>query len=41
LLTVGGLTQPITNVSVSFYMTHTFDADLTISLVGPDGTTIR
>ena len=36
-LTVSGLAQPITNVSVSFYLTHTFDADLTISLIGPDG----
>ena len=39
-LTVSGLTGPITNVTVSFYLTHTFDADLTISLVGPDGTTV-
>ena len=39
-LTVSGLTRPIRNVSVSFHLTHTFDADLTISLVGPDGTTI-
>ena len=28
------------NVSVSFYLTHTFDADLTISLIGPDSTII-
>ena len=40
-LAVAGLTQPIRNVSVSFYMTHTYDADLTISLVAPDGTITR
>jgi subtilisin-like proprotein convertase family protein len=33
--------KPITNVTASFYLTHTFDSDLTISLVGPDSTTIR
>ena len=30
-LTVSGLTRPIRNVTVSFHLTHTFDADLTIS----------
>jgi subtilisin-like proprotein convertase family protein len=39
-ITISGLTQPIVNVSASFYLTHTFDADLTISLIGPDGTII-
>ena len=37
-LAVSGLTQPIANLSVSLYLTHTFDADLTIQLVAPDGT---
>jgi subtilisin-like proprotein convertase family protein len=40
-LTVGGVTQTIANVTVSFYLTHTFDADLIISLVGPDGTVVK
>jgi subtilisin-like proprotein convertase family protein len=40
-LTVSGLTTPITNLTVSLYLTHTFDADLTISLIGPDGTTAK
>ena len=39
-LVVSGLTQPIANVSVSVYITHTFDSDLVISLVAPDGTTV-
>jgi subtilisin-like proprotein convertase family protein len=40
-LAVSGLTQPVTNVTVSLYMTHTFDEDLTVSLVAPDGTAVR
>ena len=40
-LTVSGLTQPIANISVSLYLTHTFDSDLAISLVGPDGTIVK
>ena len=39
-ITVSGLTQPLANIFVSLYLTHTFDADLTISLIGPDNTTI-
>ena len=39
-LSLSGLSGRISHVSVSFYLTHTFDADLTISLVGPDGTAI-
>jgi len=34
------ITAPIAKVTVSFWVTHTFDADLAISLVGPDGTTV-
>ncbi|MEP6917266.1 MAG: S8 family serine peptidase, partial [Acidobacteriota bacterium] len=40
-INVSGITGKISNVSVSFYLTHTFDADLTIKLVGPDGTTVN
>jgi subtilisin-like proprotein convertase family protein len=40
LITVSGLTGRISNVTVSFHITHTFDADLTMSLEGPDGTEI-
>jgi subtilisin-like proprotein convertase family protein len=40
LLNVSGLSGRIRNVTVSFHVTHTFDADLTIRLVGPDGTVI-
>ena len=39
-LSVYGLTGPITNLSVSLYLTHTFDADLSIELIGPDATRI-
>jgi subtilisin-like proprotein convertase family protein len=38
-INVSGITGTISNVTVSFYLTHTFDADLTITLIGPDGTT--
>ena len=38
-INVSNITGTISNVTVSFYLTHTFDADLTITLVGPDGTT--
>jgi len=39
-VTAANLTGPISKVTVSFHLLHTFDADLDISLVGPDGTTI-
>jgi subtilisin-like proprotein convertase family protein len=39
--TVSGITGPIDKVTVSFHLTHTFDADLDIFLVGPDGTTVE
>ncbi|MEP6917945.1 MAG: S8 family serine peptidase, partial [Acidobacteriota bacterium] len=39
-IVVSGLTRPIGNVTLSLHVTHTFDADLTFSLVGPDGTSI-
>ena len=31
---------PLSKVAVALYLTHTYDADLTISLIGPDGTTV-
>jgi subtilisin-like proprotein convertase family protein len=37
-LTVSGLTQPIVNLSVSLFLNHSFDGDLAISLIAPDGT---
>src|SRR5882724_8417633 len=40
IVNVAGITAPIAKVTVSFWVTHTFDADLAISLVGPDGTTV-
>jgi subtilisin-like proprotein convertase family protein len=39
-LIVSGLTGLIGNVTATVHITHTFDSDLTISLVGPDGTTV-
>ncbi len=39
-LKVSGLTAPISTLTVSLYITHTYDGDLDISLIGPDGTTI-
>jgi subtilisin-like proprotein convertase family protein len=38
---VSGLTRLIRKVTVSVYLTHTFDSDVTISVIGPDGTTAR
>jgi len=40
-ITVSGITAPIADVNVSFFLTHTFDADLNIFLIGPDGTTVE
>ena len=40
-LAVSGLTQAIRNVSVSLQINHTFDADMTLSLIAPDGTIIK
>jgi subtilisin-like proprotein convertase family protein len=39
-LAVSGITSAISKVKVTMHLTHTFDADLTIRLIGPDGTTI-
>jgi fibronectin-binding autotransporter adhesin len=39
-IVVSGITAPISKVAVSFYLTHTYDADLDIFLIAPDGTTV-
>jgi subtilisin-like proprotein convertase family protein len=39
-LVVSGLTQPVRNVTVSLFVTHTWDADMIISVIAPDGTTV-
>ncbi|HWH70491.1 MAG TPA: proprotein convertase P-domain-containing protein, partial [Candidatus Sulfotelmatobacter sp.] len=36
---VTNIMGPIQKVTVSLYLTHTFDGDLTLQLIGPDGTT--
>jgi subtilisin-like proprotein convertase family protein len=37
---VSGFTGTVADVNLSLYLTHTWDADLTISLIGPDATTV-
>jgi len=37
---VSGITQPLVSAKVALHVTHSFDSDLQISLIGPDGTTI-
>ena len=37
---VAGFTGPLEKVTVSLYLTHTFDSDLNLSLVSPDGTIV-
>jgi uncharacterized repeat protein (TIGR01451 family) len=37
-IVVSNLPGAVANVSVSLYITHTFDADLSLELVSPDGT---
>jgi subtilisin-like proprotein convertase family protein len=39
-LVVSGVTRPISAVTVSLYLTHTYDGDLNISLISPDGTSV-
>src|SRR5262249_4461370 len=38
-IVVSGIGSAIGKVAVSLYLTHTFDADLTLQLISPDGTT--
>lgn len=40
-LSVSGLVAPVTKVTVAFHLTHTFDNDLDIYLIGPDGTQVE
>jgi len=39
-INVSGLSDAIGKVTVSLHLTHTFDADLVIKLIAPDGTTV-
>ncbi|HWP40394.1 MAG TPA: proprotein convertase P-domain-containing protein, partial [Tepidisphaeraceae bacterium] len=39
-LSVSGLVGSITDLNVRLYITHTWDADLEVSLIGPDGTRV-
>ncbi len=39
-LTIGELSSPIVDANVHLTLTHTYDADLLITLVAPDGTTV-
>ncbi|HXG10475.1 MAG TPA: Ig-like domain repeat protein [Gemmataceae bacterium] len=39
-ITVSGLTTPITDINVAVRVTHTFNADLSMRLVAPNGTTV-
>ncbi|MCX6911618.1 MAG: proprotein convertase P-domain-containing protein, partial [Verrucomicrobia bacterium] len=38
--TVAGFVGPLTKVAVSLWITHTYVADLSLSLIGPDGTVV-
>jgi uncharacterized repeat protein (TIGR01451 family) len=40
IITVSNITSAITKVTVSLYLNHTFDADLLLELIAPDGTTV-
>ena len=39
-VTVSGIVLPLAKVSVSVHLTHTYDSDLVLTLVGPDGTEV-
>ncbi len=39
-IVVSGITSAIGKVTLSLHLLHTFDGDLDISLIGPDGTTV-
>lgn len=39
-VTVAGITTPVTKVTVSLFIDHTFDGDLEVELEGPDGTRV-
>lgn len=40
-IAVSGLLRPLSKVTVAMYVTHTFDADLDVSLIAPDGTVVE
>ncbi|MEO8427268.1 MAG: LamG-like jellyroll fold domain-containing protein [Verrucomicrobiota bacterium] len=40
LVTVTGVTAAVARVTVTLYLAHTYDSDLSISLVGPDNTSV-
>ncbi len=40
-ITVSGITRPITDVNVRVRITHTFDSDLDVFLIAPDGTRVE
>jgi subtilisin-like proprotein convertase family protein len=40
-LAVSGVAGAVTKVTVSFHATHTYDGDLDVTLVAPDGTTVE
>src|SRR5205823_11760598 len=40
LLSVSGIAAAVARVTVTLYLTHTYDSDLNISLIGPDGTSV-
>jgi uncharacterized repeat protein (TIGR01451 family) len=39
-ITVSNLVSAVRKVTVSLYLTHTFDSDIYFELIGPDGTTV-
>lgn len=41
LLTIAGVIAPITKITVSFHITHPYDNELDVFLIGPDGTTVE
>ena len=40
VISVAGLSEPVGRITVSLYLTHTRDDDLTIQLLSPDGTNV-
>jgi subtilisin-like proprotein convertase family protein len=40
-IAVSNFNSVVSNVSVAVFITHPFDADLSLYLIGPDGTTVR
>ena len=40
MITVSNVISAVRNLTVSLYLTHTFDSDIYFELIGPDGTTV-